>query len=394
MTRSYRYRLNPTKAQTVVLLEWLRFTRELYNAALEERRGAWQKQIKSISRYDQQAQLLDVRKDRPEFSAVPVVILRGALSRLDKAFQAFFRRCKSGEKPGYPRFKNKSRWSSLLIDDLQKKSPIVAGGKRVKIPLLGKVKFKQHRPIEGIPKAMRLTIDFTGRWFVTLACVDVPRKILPVSNKSVGIDLGLLNFAAMSEGETFSNPKLMNNARICLERAQRLVTRRKRGSKRRKKAVKILARHHDRVTNLRREHHISVAKKLVSEYGTIFVEKLSIKNMIRSSDPGGAKRGLNRSIQDASWGNFVHWLNVKAEEAGREVIEVDPHNTSQICSGCGTKVRKDLSVRVHDCPHCGLILDRDINAARNILRLGLSLRGAASVVDERRGSVKSASGGL
>lgn len=257
---------------------------------------------------------------------------------------------------------------------------IISNGKRIHIPLLGKVKFKYHRPIEGKPKAMRLTLDAKGHWYVTFACVDVPEKPLPFSNKKVGIDLGLTHFAATSDGELFENPRPMKEARLSLERACRRVSRRKKGSKRRKKAVKLLAIKHKMVANIRRENHISVAKSLVSRYGKVYVEALNIKGL--------ASGMLAKSVHDAAWGNFLHWLRVKAEEAGREVLEVNPSGTSQICSGCGVEVRKDLSVRIHRCPDCELILDRDVNAARNILRLGMSQQGEASVVNGPRRSAK------
>ena len=384
MIRSYRYQLRPTCSQAAVLVDWLNLTRELYNAALQERREAWAKQRVSISYYDQQRALLTVREVRPEFENVPIIVMRGAVRRLDKAFKAFFRRCKSGETPGFPRFKNKDRWSSLLIDDLGGKCPIVAGGKRVSIPLLGKIKFKQHRPLEGVPKAMRITRDVADRWFVTFACVDVPQKLLPKTEKEIGIDLGLMSFVATSDGSIFENPRHLNDARLRLERAQRRVSGRTKGSRRRRKAAKLLARHHARVVNLRRESHIVIAKTIVFRADRIYVEDLSIKKMIEQP-----KSRLSRSIADAAWGNFLHWLNVKAEEAGREVIEVNPHGTSQMCSGCGAVVRKDLSVRIHDCPFCGLRVDRDVNASRNILRLGRSLQGVAPLVEGRRRSAKS-----
>jgi putative transposase len=222
VTRSFRYRLVPTRSQAATLTAWLATTRELYNAALQERRDAWRKQGVNVNYYSQQAQITDIRAIRGDVAAVPVVVLRGALRRIDRAFAAFFRRVKSGETPGYPRFRGRVRWTSLLIDDLGGRVPIIAGGKRVAIPLLGKVKFKQHRPLLGTPKAMRLTLDAGGRWFVTFACVDVPvRPAAPATNEDVGVDLGLLSFAATSDGELFDNPRVLRAARVDIERAQR-----------------------------------------------------------------------------------------------------------------------------------------------------------------------------
>lgn len=380
VTRSYRYRLVPTAAQTRALFAWLAATRELYNAALEERRDAWRKQRISVSCFDQMTQLPAVRAERLDLAAVPVVVLRGALRRLDRAFGAFFRRCKTGEKPGFPRFKGRGHWASLLLDDLGKRSPIVAGGNRVAVPLLGKVKFKQHRPIEGTPKALRLTVDAGGRWFVTFACVNVSAKPLPKSSAVVGVDLGLLHFAATSDGQTFENPRPLTVARLRLEQAARRLSRRKRGSKRRRIARVLLAKAHAHVANVRRENAITVARNLVARYQTIYVEDLNIKGLARSV--------LAKSVNDAAWGTFLHWLRCKAESAGREVVEVDPRGTSQECSQCGCIVEKSLVVRVHSCPHCGLVIDRDVNAAINIKARGQRVQGAALPVRRRRRSVK------
>lgn len=369
VVRSFRYRLYPTRAQTAALVLWLGLTRELYNAALQERRDAWVKQKISVSLFGQMAELPGVREVSTEYLAVPIVVLRGALRRLDRAFKAFFRRCKIGQKPGFPRFKSAIRWDTVEIGDLQTRNPICAGGKRIKVPFGGKIKFKQHRPLEGTPKAMRITRDAHGHWYVTLACVDVPTKPLSPSGLEVGIDLGLTTFAATSNGEMFANPRPMKTARITVERASRRVSRRKRGSKRRRKAARLLAIKHQHVKNVRREHHIHVARALVEKYGLICVEALNIKGLASSM--------LAKSVNDAAWGDFLHWLRVKAEEAGREVVEVNPRGTSQVCSECGVVVQKGLGVRVHRCPDCGLVIDRDVNAACNILRLGRSLRRGA-----------------
>lgn len=347
-------------------------TRELYNAALQERRDAWQKQAVRVSMFDQMRALAGVREVRPDFNALPVVVLRGTVRRLDRAFAGFFRRCKAGGAPGYPRFRGRNRWNSIMIDDLDGKVPICAGGTRVKIPLLGKVKFKQHRRIEGTPKAMRLKLEGDGHWYVVFACVGVPAKPLASSGLEVGVDLGLTTFAATSHGEMFENPRALASARIGIERAQRRVSRRKRGSHRRHDAVQLLARKHLHVAQVRRQHAIDVAKKLVGNYGIIYVEALNIKGM--------ASGMLAKSVNDAGWRIFLHWLRVKAEEAGREVVEVNPSGTSQVCSECGLEVLKSLTVRVHDCQHCGYVADRDVNAAQNIERLGKSLRGGAAAV--------------
>ena len=368
MFRTYKYRIRPTNSQEATLLSWLDLTRELYNAALQERNEAWRKQRKSISKYDQQAQPVSLRKDRPDI-IVPIGAQRGVLGRAEKSFASFFRRCKAGEKPGFPRFKSKKRWDSIEFEN--KPASGLIKGKRIFIPKMGLVRISLHRSIEGTPATLKLK-RINGKWYAMIGCDNVPEKPLAPTDREVGIDLGLLSFVATSDGEIFENPRPLKTARIHLERAQRRVSRRKKGSNRRRKAVALLAKRHARVANIRRENHIKVAGSLVSKYDTIYIEALNIKALSKSR--------LSKSIRDAAWSSFKNWLLCKAEEAGRVVIEVDPRYTSQTCSGCGRVEKKTLSTRVHEC-ECGVVLDRDINAAINIKRLGSSLRREALVVD-------------
>ncbi len=345
-------------------MEWLVLTRELYNAALQERRDAWKKQRVSVSMYEQMHVLAEIRADRPEFQRVPIVVLRGALRRLNVAFGGFFRRVQIGGKPGYPRFKGARRFNTISINDLRKCNPIDIDRRRLKVPLLGAIKIGLHRPMEGIPKTMRLTL-VNEHWYVSIQCVDVPAKPLPSRNHEVGVDLGLKSFAVTSDGEVFDNPRVSRQAENALARTQRRVAKKKRRSRRRRKAVQLLAKQHKHIQNIRREHHIQVARALAATNDLICVEALNIKGLARSM--------LSKSVHDAGWGNFLGWLRTKAEEAGRVVVEVNPAGTSQTCSACGNEVRKSLAVRVHRCP-CGLVMDRDENAALNILAAGRAVR--------------------
>ena len=364
VNRSYRYRLKPTRRQARALMAWLAMTRELYNAALQERRDAWKKCGVSVSMYDQSRALAEVRDARPEFRRVPVVVLRGALRRLNGAFGAFFNRVKVGEKPGFPRFKGAHRFNTISIDDLRKRNPLDTDRRRLAIPMLGKVKIDIHRPMEGAPKTMRLTLD-NGRWYASIQCVDVPTKPLAPAGHEVGVDLGLRSFAVTSDGEVFENPRVLRRAENAVSRAQRRVSKKRRGGRNRRKAAQRLARRHGQLRNTRREHHIQVARALVATNDLICVEALNIKGLARSR--------LSKSVYDVGWGSFLGWLRTKAEEAARVVVEVNPAGTSQTCSACGDEVRKSLAVRVHRCP-CGLVVDRDENAALNILAAGRAVR--------------------
>lgn len=372
MYRSYQYQLKPTPGQDRVLRSWLRINCELYNAALQERRDAWAKQKVKVGKYDQQLQLKDIRFDRPDLCTVPVAALRGTLNRLDKAYTAFFRRCKAGDKPGYPRFKSARRWDTLEFENQPGKGFICANGKRIHIVGLGKVKIRLHRPLGGVPCTLKVSICGDRQWRVSISCEDVPAQPLPATGQTVGIDLGLSTFVATSDGELYDNPRPMRSARVALERAQRRVTKRKIGSHRRRKAAALLRKQHVRVARVRREHHIKVARQLVQRYDIVYVEKLNIAGL--------AKSCLSKSISDAGWSIFLHWLSVKAESAGRTVVQVDPAYTTQTCSGCGAVAKKTLAERAHRCP-CGVVLDRDINAAINIKNkgAGLALRREAAV---------------
>lgn len=368
MFRTYKYRICPTPSQEATLLSWLDTTRELYNAALQERNEAWRKQRRSISKYDQYAQLAAIREIRPDID-VPVIAQRGVLNRVNNAYAAFFRRCKASGKAGFPRFKSKKRWDSIEFEN--KPGSGLIQGKRILVPKMGLVRISLHRPLEGTPTTLKLK-RINGKWFAMIGCDNVPEKPLAPTGKEIGIDLGLLSFVTTSDGEIFENPRPLKTARIHMERAQRRVSRRKKGSHRRRKAVFLLAKRHSRIANIRRENHITIARSLISKYDTIYIEALNIKALSRSR--------LSKSINDAAWSSFKHWLLCKAEEAGRVVVEVDPRYTSQTCSDCGRVEKKTLSVRVHECS-CGLSLDRDINAAINIKRLGSSLRRGALVVN-------------
>jgi len=369
MVRVYRYRLNPTKAQGQTMHRTLRMLRELYNAALQERRDAHRKLGVSLTGYGQMAELREVRELRPEFAALHTHLLQDAITRLDLAYRAFFRRVKAGEKPGFPRFKGRGRYRTFTFKDAANHNGVrlMAGGKRVKLTGIGNVKIKLHRPIEGTIKQASVSLGGDGHWYIAFACVDVPPMPLPQTGKSVGIDVGITTFAALSDGTMVDNPRPYEVAQRKLAVAQGKVSRRKRGSKRRRKAVVLLAKQHDRVRRVRLDFHHKTALDIVQRFDSVAVEKLNIKGL--------ARMRLAKQVHDAGWAQFTSILASKAESAGREFIAVDPRGTSQECSGCGAVVRKALGVRVHDCPGCGLVEDRDVNAAKNVQARGHRVRG-------------------
>ncbi len=354
--KAFQYRLYASKAQSEALLEMLETCRRLYNRSLAERRDAYEREGKSLNYYDQANTLREQRKRNPYLARVNYSATQDVLRRLDKAFQAFFRRLKAGEKPGYPRFKPKGRYDSMTF-------PAYGDGcrlkdKRLYLQNVGRVKLKLHRPLKGRIKTVTVRRK-ADSWYASFAC-EVEAVPLPPSDNMCGVDLGLETFAVTSDGEFFPAVKYLRKAARNLKRLQRRVSRREKGSNRRRRAVRQLARTHLHIANQRKDTAHKVARSLVKRYGLIAVEDLRVNNMLKNHRLAG-------SISDAGWNLFVNILKAKAAEAGRQVVEVDPRNTSQTCSGCGRIVQKPLSKRWHSCPVCGTSLHRDVNAAINIL---------------------------
>ncbi|HEU5199062.1 MAG TPA: transposase [Ktedonobacterales bacterium] len=379
--KAFKYRLYPTPAQEQTFLFILRRCRELYNAALEERQAAWRMRQVSLGYAAQCHELLDIKAAFPAYQEIAAHILQDVLRRVDKALVAFFRRVKNGEKPGYPRFKSAQRYRSFTFPDGQRWK---LDGDRLQLAGIGDIKIRLHRPMGGTVKTCTIKHDI-DQWYVTFSC-EVEEEALPPCEEMVGIDLGLLHFATLSTGETIENPRHYRRGLKCIKRLQQMKDRRKPCSHRRKRAAIALAKAHRKVRNQRQDFHHKAARSLVNCFGLIVLEDLQILNLSAAPAPkpdpeqegaylpngASAKAGLNQSILDAGWGQFQQYCVAKAASAGRCVLFVDPYNTSQLCSGkdCGRLVPKDVEVRWHSCPHCGLELDRDHNAARNILLAG------------------------
>jgi putative transposase len=368
--RTYQYRLMPTPAQEQALEVVLWRCRVLYNVALEQRQTWWGRgQGKSATYYQQATELPDLKTSCPEYAQVHSQVLQDVLRRVVRTYQAFFRRVQAGETPGYPRFQGKGRYHSFTYP--QYGNGAVLDGGALSLSKIGRIPLRLHRPLEGTPKTVTLSREADG-WYVSFCCADVPTEPLPLTGRETGVDVGLKVFLVTADGDAVDNPRHYRKAEKALAKAQKRVSRRKKGSKRRKKAIKLLARAHQYVQRQRRDFHHKTALALVRTYDTLYLEDLRVVNLVRN-------RCLSKSISDAGWGAFRTILEAKAACAGRQVIAVPPHYTSQDCSGCGTRVQKSLSVRTHACPSCGLVLDRDENAARNIQRAGQALRGVAGL---------------
>jgi putative transposase len=293
--------------------------------------------------------------------------LQDVLARLDKAFQAFFRRINLGQTPGYPRFHGTNRYDSFTYKQVGRHGGARLDNGFVVLSKIGRISVRWSRPIEGTPKTVTISREASG-WYACFSCADVPVQPLPPSGQETGIDLGLEAFATMSDGTRIFSPGWYRKAERRLKTAQRRMSRRKKGSNRRRKAVTLLGKAHQKVKRQRTDFHHKVALQLVREHDTIYYEDLQTANMLKNHH-------LAKSISDAGWSVFLSILAFKAAYAGKRVVAVPPAYTSQICSGCGVLVAKGLSVRWHSCSQCGTSLHRDQNAARNIKRLGQSRRG-------------------
>jgi putative transposase len=358
--KTYKYKLNPTPAQEWELGLVLLRCRQLYNVALEQRITAWQRCRASVSRFEQEAELKDIRAAFPEYAAIHSQVLQDVLARLDKTYQAFFRRVQHGEQAGFPRFKGRERFHSFTYKEYGNGSRLDNGV--LVLAKIGRIALRWSRPLAGTPKAVTVSREADG-WYATISCAEVPVRPLPLTGQETGIDLGLESFATLATGEPITNPRVFRVAERHLRRAQRRVSRRVQGSHRRRKAVYLLARAHQRVRRARVDFHHKTALALVRAYNRISHEDLQTANLRKNHH-------LAKSIADAGWSAFLCILSCKAAEAGKTVVAVPPAFTSQACSGCGGLVHKGLSVRWHACPNCGTSLHRDHNAARNILRLG------------------------
>jgi putative transposase len=360
--------------------------RELYNAALQERRDAWRLRKTAVFYGDQSAQLKEIRKLRPDLAAWSFSSQQATLRRLHRGFAGFFRRVQSGETPGYPRFKSAHRFDSVEWPKDGDGCRWQPDTRKVYLQGIGQVKVTVHRRVEGRVKTIQVRRE--GRhWMLVLSCDEVPTRPLEPTGAAVGIDVGIASFATTSDGQQVPNPGWGRAAAAKLAAAQQILARKQRGSTNHRSARATLAARYRRIANQRRNFHHHTARALVADYDLLVVEDLKIRNLVQRpaprpdpDQPGGflangaaAKTGLHRSIHDAGWAQFVSILRAKAEEAGRVVIDVDARHTSDRCEACGHTARENRATQaVFSCRGCGHTVNADEQAARNILRAGLA----------------------
>ena len=369
MVKSFKYRLRPTKKQEQILLTHIDECRILYNQLLCARIQAWKNENKSLSQYDQTKTIPLLKQQHAAFKQVYSQVLQQVSARVDLAFKGFFRRLKqkskTGEKAGFPRYKNEHRYDSITY-------PQFANGcrlddKGLRLGSIGCIRVVQHRSLLGIPKSCTITRTATGKWFVSISCDIGEKDKKPNTNSAVGIDVGLNSFAVTSDGQKIENQRFFRKEEKTLAKAQRkwdAVKKRPKTDPTREKRRKVIGRVHERIRNKRHNFAHQESRKMVNRYGFIAVEKLDVQEMQKN-------KRLAKSIADVAWSLFRHCLKYKAEEAGIGFKAVKPDYTSQDCSACGHREKKTLSDRVHHCKACGYKTDRDHNAAINILTLGL-----------------------
>jgi len=332
----------------------------LYNTALEQRIVVWKARSLSLTCYQQQAELPDMKAAFPDYADIHSQVLQDVLTRLDRAYQAFFRRVKAGETPGFPRFQGRGRYHSFTYKQFGNGARLDNGF--LVLSKIGRVGVRWSRPMQGRPKTVTISREADG-WYACISCENVPTQPLPLTGREMGIDVGLKVFLVTAHGLVVENPRHFRSSERRLAKADKAVARCQHGSHGRRKTLARRAKAHQHVKRQRADFHHKTARALVRDNDTICLEDLQVANMVRN-------RHLAKSISDAAWGQFRSILDAKAAWAGRRVLAIPAQYTSQDCSGCGERVPNPLSVRTHVCPSCGLVVDRDENAAINILRAG------------------------
>jgi putative transposase len=346
LRKAFLYRLYPSHAQERLLDVTLETCRHFYNDCLAERKSAYQERGETIGKYDQLRRVKERKATNPWAKNVHSHILQTVVHDLDKAFDAFFRRVKAGQKPGYPRFRGRNRWHSFGFKQLG--NGFTVDGRRLKLSGIGRVAIRWHRPIEGQIKTLRISKK-AGKWYAAFSCIVTDSAPLESAGKDSGIDVGLSALITTSEGEKIDHPRFYRTAQRKLRVAGRRVARRTKGGKNRRKAVVMLQRQHERIGNQRKDFLNKLACDLTTRYDRIALEDLSITRMVHGN--------LAKSILDAGWGYLVQRLTHKAASAGRVVVLVDPRYTSKTCSQCGHVFEAlSLADRWIECA-CGLSLD-------------------------------------
>jgi len=360
--RTFRYRLYPSKIQTKTLEEQLEICRGLHNWLLIYAKGYYMDTGKTISYLTMQNLLPELKADIPELLRVHSQVLQNIARRIRLGYENFFARRKAGLKAGLPRLKKYGRYKSITYPQ----SGFKVDGNRLLLSKIGSILIRQHREIPAKIKTLTVKRMPSGKWYACFSCnIEVQPREKPFDD--IGIDVGLNSYAILSDGTHIDNPRLYRASEKRLAHLQRGMSRKVRGSRNWVKSKVSVARLHDKIGNRRTDFLHKASRKITDVYETVYVEDLKIGNMVRN-------HCLAKSISDAGWGRFIGMIAYKEEESGGQLIKVNPRGTTQMCSRCGEKVEKTLSDRIHECPYCGLVMNRDENAALNILARGREIR--------------------
>jgi len=360
LLKVFRYRLYPTKGQKKEINKTLELCRWTYNETLALRKNAWESEQRNINYFYSKKQIPIWKKEKSELNTVHSQVLQEVIKRVDLAFQAFFRRVKAGEKPGHPRFKGYGRYDSFTYTQFG----FYLHSDKLTLSKIGDIKLKLPRPIEGEIKRLNVRKSPTGKYFASCLIETESPLTLQKTGLSIGIDVGISNYITLSEGQHIPNPRFFVTEEKNLVKGQRKLSKAEKGTALLNKVLKVVQHVHERIANKRKYFAHKVSLNLVKAYDLITFEDLNISGMTQNHQ-------LAKHIADVAWNQLIILTSYKAEWAGKRVELVNPYNTPQMCSRCSEIVKKDLSERIHICPYCGLTLDRDHNAAINILRLGL-----------------------
>ncbi len=368
MLKTYQYRLYPTPRQESLLDKNLNECCWLYNHFLEQRKTTYETVGKNITFHEQCKTLPKLKESRPSLKIVHSQVLQNVAARIDSGFQAFFRRIKAGEKPGYPRFKINRRYHSFTYPQ----TGFTCNKDSITLFRVGVIKAAIHRWIRGTPKTCTIKRSSTGKWYAYFVCEIEAPKLLPANNKQVGIDVGLTTFATLSDKTEIKRQRFFKTDEKELAKAQRKFAKEKPGTPEHTRRRKPVARIYERVTFRRHNFAHQESRKVVNKYGFIAVEDLEVNRMMHNNC-------LAKGMIDTAWSLFFILVFYKAANAGRIAVRVNPAYTTQDCSKCGHRQKMPLSERMYSCPCCRLVIDRDLNASLNILRLGLQSVGNQSL---------------